>query len=153
MHNPSEVGVNTGRLRRCGWFDVVLGRYAVRINGLDCLAITKLDVLDDFEKIKVCIAYRDHKTGETYKDLPSIGSSFQRMEPIYETFPGWKKSINECRSYAELPSLAQKYLNFIAEQLNVPVAIVSVGPKRDQTIIIEDPIHGPKRVLTTSVKR
>ena len=144
--------MNTGRSRRCGWFDVVLGRYAVRINGLDCLAITKLDVLDEFEEIKVCVAYRDHKTGETYKDLPSIVGSFQRMEPIYETFPGWKKPTTSCRNYNELPVLAQSYLNFIAEQLDVPVAIVSVGPKRDQTIIIEDPIHGPKRVLTAVKK-
>ncbi len=147
----AEVGVTTGRPRRCGWFDTVLGRYSVRINGLDCLAITKLDVLDEFEEIKVCIAYKDRKTGQTHTDLPSIAGSFGRMEPIYETFPGWGKPTSACRSYAELPAAAQRYLNFIAEQLDVPVAVVSVGQKRDQTIIIEDPIHGPKRVLTKSV--
>jgi adenylosuccinate synthase len=144
----AEVGVTTGRPRRCGWFDTVLGRYAARINGLDCLAITKLDVLDEFDEIKVCVAYKDSKTGKTYDDLPSIAGSFQRMEPIYKTFPGWKKPTNECRSYAELPKLAQDYLDFISNQLEVPVAIVSVGPMRDQTVIVEDPIHGPKRVLT-----
>jgi adenylosuccinate synthase len=146
----AEVGVTTGRPRRCGWFDAVLGRYAVRINGLDCLAITKLDVLDEFDEIKVCIAYKDRKTGEVYKDLPSMAGAFQRMEPIYQSFPGWHSRTSECRSYSDLPAGAQGYLNFIAEQLDCPVAIVSVGPKRDQTIVIEDPIHGPKRVLTHS---
>ena len=144
----AEVGVTTGRPRRCGWLDAVLGRYAVRINGLDCLAITKLDVLAEFDEIKVCVAYRDRKTSEVYKDLPSIAGSFQRMEPIYETFPGWQTTTTDCRSYAELPAVAQRYLDFIAGELDVPVAIVSVGTKRDQTIVIEDPIHGPKRVLS-----
>jgi adenylosuccinate synthase len=147
----AEVGVTTGRPRRCGWFDTVLGRYSVRINGLDCLAITKLDVLDEFDEIKICVAYRDQKTGETYKELPSIAGSFQRMEPIYETFQGWKQSTTGCKTYEELPAGARKYLNFIEQQLDVPVAIVSVGQKRANTIIIEDPIHGPKRVLTKSV--
>lgn len=144
----AEVGVTTGRPRRCGWLDCVLGRYAVRINGLDCLAITKLDVLDEFDELKVCIAYKDPKTGEVYNELPSIAGSFQRMEPVYATFAGWNRSTSECRSYEDLPVAAQRYLNFIQEQLGVPVAIVSVGQKRDQTIVIEDPIHGPKRVLT-----
>ncbi len=144
----AEVGVTTGRPRRCGWFDLVLGRYSVRINGLDCLAITKLDVLDDFDEIKVCVAYKDSETGKTYKDLPSIGSSFQRMQPIYQSFPGWKKSTSSCRSLKELPANAQHYLDFLAEEMDVTIAIVSVGPKRDQTVVIEDPIHGPKRVLS-----
>lgn len=144
----AEVGVTTGRPRRCGWFDLVLGRYSVRINGLDCLAITKLDVLDDFDEIKVCVAYKNKETGKTYKDLPSIGSSFQLMEPIYQSFPGWKKSTSSCRSLKDLPSNAQNYLNFLAEEMDVTIAIVSVGPKRDQTVVIEDPIHGPKRVLS-----
>ncbi len=144
----AEVGVTTGRPRRCGWFDLVLGRYSVRINGLDCLAITKLDVLDDFDEIKVCVAYKNKETGKTYKDLPSIGSSFQLMEPIYQTFPGWKKSTSSCRSLKDLPTNAQNYLNFLAEEMDVTIAIVSVGPKRDQTVVIEDPIHGPKRVLS-----
>ncbi len=148
----AEVGVTTGRPRRCGWFDTVLGRYSVRINGLDCLAITKLDVLDEFDEIKICVAYRDAKTKEVYKDLPSITGCLQYMEPVYESFTGWRKSTSECVSYNDLPAQAQKYINFIAEQLDVPVAIVSVGQNRDQTIIIEDPIHGPKRVLTKNVK-
>ena len=147
----AEVGVVTGRPRRCGWFDCVLGRYAVRVNGLDCLAITKLDVLDEFDEIKVCVAYRNTETGETHKELPSIGSTFQKMEPVYESFPGWKRQTTSCRSSKELPKEAQGYLNFLAQHLGCPIAIVSVGPKRDQTIIIEDPIHGPKRVLSRAV--
>jgi adenylosuccinate synthase len=146
----AEVGVTTGRPRRCGWFDAVLGRYSVRINGLDCLAITKLDVLDGFDSIEVCTSYRDKTTGQTYKDLPSIGSTFKNMEAIYQTLPGWNKSTSGCRSFKDLPVEAQKYLNFLAKELDAPVAIVSVGPQRDQTIVIEDPIHGPKRVLTST---
>ena len=92
----AEVGVTTGRPRRCGWFDCVVGRYSVRINGLDCLAITKLDVLDEFDEIKICVAYRDCATGDVYKDLPSIAGSFGAMEPVFETFPGWQKSTSEC---------------------------------------------------------
>jgi adenylosuccinate synthase len=144
----AEIGVTTGRPRRCGWFDTVLGRYSVRINGLDCLAITKLDVLDDFEEIKVCVSYRDRQSKQVHRDLQSIGSSLKHMEPIYETFGGWKTSTSHCRSFKDLPSQARRYLDFLAEELDVPVAIVSVGPKRDQTIVIEDPIHGPKRILS-----
>jgi len=147
----AEVGVTTGRPRRCGWFDAVLGRYAVRINGLDCLAITKLDVLDEMDEIKVCTSYRDKTTGETYQDLPSIGSTFKNMEAIYTTLKGWKKSTSDCRTFKELPAEAQKYLDFLSKQLDATIAIVSVGPKRDQTIVIEDPIHGPKRVLEHSI--
>jgi adenylosuccinate synthase len=105
-------------------------------------------VLDEFEEIQVCTSYRDRETGKTYKELPSIGSSFQRMEAIYESFPGWKSSTSDCRSFKDLPTNARRYLDFLAEQLDVRIAIVSVGPKRDQTIVIEDPIHGPKRVLS-----
>ncbi|MCW5821982.1 MAG: adenylosuccinate synthase [Cyanobacteria bacterium TGS_CYA1] len=147
----AEVGVTTGRPRRCGWFDAVLGRYAVRINGLDCLAITKMDVLDGFDEIKVCIEYKNKETGKVYKDLPSIGAMFAQMEPVYKTLKGWKQSTVNCRKFSELPDAAQKYLEFIEQELDVPVAIVSVGPKRDNTIIIEDPIHGPKRVLSKAV--
>ncbi len=147
----AEVGVTTGRPRRCGWFDCVVGRYSVRINGLDCLAITKLDVLDEFDEIQICVAYRDKTDGSIHKELPSIGSQFKRMEPIYKTFPGWKKPTYKLKSIKDLPVEAQRYLDFIAEELDCPVAIVSVGPTRDKTMIIEDPIHGPKRVLSKSV--
>lgn len=141
----AEFGTTTGRKRRCGWFDAVIGRYAVRINGLDCLAITKLDVLDELEEIKVCVAYEID--GETTEDFPSNARHFANCQPIYKTLPGWQKSTAECRTLEDLPKEALSYLKFLAELMDVPIAIVSLGASRDQTIIVEDPIHGPKRAL------
>jgi len=141
----AEFGTTTGRQRRCGWFDAVIGRYAVRINGLDCLAITKLDVLDELDEIKVCVAYK--LDGRTCRDLPGDARQFARCEPIYETMPGWQQSTEHCRTLEDLPSQALDYLKFLAELMDVPIAIVSLGASRDQTIIVEDPIHGPKRAL------
>lgn len=141
----AEFGTTTGRRRRCGWFDAVIGRYAVRINGLDCLAITKLDVLDTLEEIKVCIAYEID--GERCSQFPSSSDRFSRCRPIYETLPGWQQSTADCRSLEDLPKQALDYLKFLAELMSVPIALVSLGASRDQTIIIEDPIHGPKRAL------
>lgn len=141
----AEFGTTTGRPRRCGWFDAVIGRYAVRINGLDCLAITKLDVLDELEEIKVCIAY--DVDGQRCEDFPSNPRKFAHCQPIYQTVPGWKCSTNHCRSLEDLPQQALDYLKLLAELMKVPIAIVSLGASRDQTIIVEDPIHGPKRAL------
>jgi adenylosuccinate synthase len=141
----AEFGTTTGRKRRCGWFDAVIGRYAVRINGLDCLAITKLDVLDELEEIKVCVAYEID--GERCVDFPKSSRIFARCTPIYETLPGWKQSTEECRNLEDLPPQALDYLKFLADLMEVPIAIVSLGASRDQTIIVEDPIHGPKRAL------
>jgi adenylosuccinate synthase len=141
----AEFGTTTGRRRRCGWFDAVIGRYAVRINGLDCLAITKLDVLDELEEIKVCVAYEID--GETCNHFPTNASQFANCKPVYQTLPGWQESTTRCRSLADLPKNALNYLKYMAELMKVPIAIVSVGPGRDQTIIVEDPIHGPKRAL------
>ncbi|MBD3882643.1 adenylosuccinate synthase [Phormidium tenue FACHB-886] len=141
----AEFGTTTGRQRRCGWFDAVIGRYAVRINGLDCLAITKLDVLDELDEIKVCVAYE--LDGQQCRDFPSNARQFARCRPIYETMPGWKQSTADCRALDDLPPQALDYLKFLAELMEVPIAIVSLGASRDQTIIVEDPIHGPKRAL------
>lgn len=141
----AEFGTTTGRRRRCGWFDAVIGRYAVRINGLDCLAITKLDVLDELEEIKVCVAYEID--GQRCRDLPSNAREFARCQPVYKTLPGWQQSTAQCRSLDDLPRQALDYLKFLAELMEVPIAIVSLGASRDQTIIVEDPIHGPKRAL------
>lgn len=141
----AEYGTTTGRRRRCGWFDASIGRYAVRINGLDCLAITKLDVLDELEEIKVCVAYEC--AGNRCDDFPTHASQLALCKPIYETLPGWQQSTAHCRSLEDLPKQALDYLKFLAELMEVPIAIVSVGPSRDQTIIVEDPIHGPKRAL------
>lgn len=141
----AEFGTTTGRKRRCGWFDAVIGRYAVRINGMDCLAITKLDVLDELEEIKVCVAYEID--GERSEHFPRSARQFVRCRPIYKTMPGWRTSTSHCRSLEELPRQALDYLKFLAELIEVPIAIVSLGASRDQTIIVEDPIHGPKRAL------
>ena len=141
----AEFGTTTGRQRRCGWFDAVIGRYAVRINGLDCLAITKLDVLDTLDEIKVCVAYEID--GKRCDDFPTNAKAFGRCVPIYESRPGWKTSTEECRALEDLPKQALDYLKFLAELMAVPIAIVSLGAGRDQTIIVEDPIHGPKRAL------
>ncbi|MGB5595285.1 MAG: adenylosuccinate synthase [Crocosphaera sp.] len=141
----AEFGTTTGRRRRCGWFDAVIGRYAVRVNGLDCLAITKLDVLDELAQIKVCVAYE--LDGQTCHHFPSNASQFARCTPIYETLPGWQQSTEDCRTLEDLPKEALDYLKFLAELMEVSIAIVSLGASRDQTIIVEDPIHGPKRAL------
>jgi adenylosuccinate synthase len=141
----AEFGTTTGRRRRCGWFDAVIGRYAVRINGMDCLAITKLDVLDALEEIKVCVAYEID--GQRTPNFPSSARQFARCRPVYETLPGWQQSTSECRSLEDLPPQALDYLRFLAELMEVPIAIVSLGASRDCTIIVEDPIHGPKRAL------
>ncbi|HEY9769162.1 MAG TPA: adenylosuccinate synthase [Coleofasciculaceae cyanobacterium] len=141
----AEFGTTTGRRRRCGWFDAVIGRYAVRINGLDCLAITKLDVLDELEEIKVCVAYEID--GEICNHFPTNASHFANCKPVFQTLPGWQQSTTGCRSLSDLPEKALNYLKYMAELMKVPIAIVSVGPSRDQTIIVEDPIHGPKRAL------
>ncbi|MGA1263174.1 MAG: adenylosuccinate synthase [Prochlorothrix sp.] len=141
----AEFGTTTGRKRRCGWFDAVIGRYAVRINGMDCLAITKLDVLDELDEIKVCVAYNIE--GERCEAFPTNSHRLGKCEPIYETLPGWQQSTADCRRLEDLPKTALNYLKFLAELMDVPIALVSVGPSRDQTIIVEDPIHGPKRAL------
>jgi adenylosuccinate synthase len=144
----AEFGTTTGRKRRCGWFDGVIGRYAVRINGLDCLAITKLDVLDQLPEIKVCVAYE--LDGQILRDFPNNSRTFARCQPIYETVPGWQQSTQDCTALTELPQAARDYLKFLAELMEVPIAIVSLGASRGQTIIVEDPIHGPKRGLLSA---
>lgn len=141
----AEFGTTTGRRRRCGWFDAVIGRYAVRINGLDCLAITKLDVLDQLDQVKVCVAYEID--GEPCQHFPSNARRFAHCRPIYQTLPGWKQPTDHCRTLEDLPPQALDYLKFLAELMEVPISIVSLGASRDQTIIVEDPIHGPKRAL------
>ena len=140
-----EFGTTTGRRRRCGWFDGVIGKYAVEVNGLDCLAITKLDVLDELDEINVCIAY--DLDGEIIDHFPSSSDEFSKCKPIFKTLPGWKCSTAECRKLEDLPPTAMNYLRFLAELMEVPIAIVSLGASRDQTIVVEDPIHGPKRAL------
>lgn len=145
-----EIGTTTGRARRVGWFDAVLMRYAIRINGMDCLALTKLDVLDDLEELYVCTAYKDIRTGEIYKDLPAKSNFLKYVEAIYEKIDTWKddtKHSTDARDFTGLPQGAISYVRYLEKLLEIPITIVGVGPSREQTIIIEDPIHGPRRVL------
>jgi len=143
-----EFGTTTGRRRRCGWFDGVIGKYAVEVNGLDCLAITKLDVLDELDEIQVCIAYE--LDGKRIEHFPSSAEAFARCNPIFESLPGWRCSTENCRRLEDLPSPAMNYLRYLADLMEVPIAIVSLGASRDQTIVVEDPIHGPKRALLSA---
>ena len=131
----NEFGATTGRPRRCGWFDCVLMKYSVLINQFDYLAITKLDVLDDLESIKICTAYK-------YKDeiidyFPNDIEVLNSCEPVYEELPGWKESTKDIREYDKLPKNALAYLDRITQMLGVPIKIVSVGAKRDATIFVE----------------
>lgn len=128
-----EYGVTTGRQRRAGWYDAVIVRYAVEVNGLTDLILTKLDVLSEFETIKVCVAY-EH-LGKIYKTVPGHQSAFHHAKPIYEELPGWKTDITGCRTFDELPEKAQEYVKFIEELAGVPVSMIAVGPDREQTIM------------------
>jgi len=140
-----EFGTTTGRRRRCGWFDGIIGKYAVEVNGLDCLAITKLDVLDELDEIQVCVAYE--LNGSQIEYFPTNSDDLKKCKPIYKKLKGWQCSTADCRKLSDLPEGAMNYLRFLAELMEVPIAIVSLGANRDQTIVIEDPIHGPKRAL------
>jgi adenylosuccinate synthase len=127
-----EFGATTGRPRRCGWFDSVVARYAIRINGIDSLALTKLDVLDKFGTIKVCTAYR---LGDRILDeFPADLQTLQQCEPIYEEIVGWRESTADIKSWDEMPSNAKNYLDYIKSLVKTPIEIISVGSKRSQTI-------------------
>jgi adenylosuccinate synthase len=127
-----EYGATTGRPRRCGWFDSVVARYAARINGLTDLAITKLDVLDAFEQISICVAYK--AGGETIDAVPADTGAFESVEPVYETYPGWRCSTADARVLSDLPREARAYLDRMTELVGAPIAYVSVGNRRDQVI-------------------
>jgi len=127
-----EYGASTGRPRRCGWYDAVVVRYAARVNGLDALAITKLDVLDDLDEIRICTAYRWR--GQDLREFPSDLNIVTTCEPVYETLPGWKASTKGVRAMADLPTAARAYLARLEETSHVRAAIVSTGSDRDDTI-------------------
>jgi len=130
-----EFGATTGRPRRCGWFDAVAMRYSAMINGLERIAITKLDVLDQFDEIKVCIGYE--YGGKRLKTFPTDVKSLTHITPIYELFEGWKTILAGITSYADLPTNARRYIEALAHLSGTSLGIVSVGPRRDQTIVIE----------------
>ncbi|MGV8084006.1 MAG: adenylosuccinate synthase [Coriobacteriia bacterium] len=127
-----EFGTTTGRKRRCGWYDAVIVRYAVQVNGLTDLVITKLDVLSCLDTIKVCVAYEYE--GKRYSSVPSHQTAFHHAKPIYEELPGWGVDISGCRTFEELPREAREYITFIEDLADVPVSIIAVGPSREQTI-------------------
>ncbi len=132
-----EFGTVTGRKRRCGWFDSVLVRQAAAVSGISGIALTKLDVLDGLDEIKICVGYRIGD--KAYDYLPPHASDQAAVEPIYETIPGWSESTAGARSWAELPAAAIKYIRRVEELIRCPVALVSTSPERDDTILVRDP--------------
>jgi adenylosuccinate synthase len=131
----NEYGATTGRDRRCGWFDAPVVRRSAMVNGLTHLAITKMDVMDDFDTIKVCTAYM--LDGQEIAVLPSQLSKVSRVEPIYQEFKGWKSDTSKATSWNDLPDQAKKYLEYLSELVGVKIGMVSVGPRRDQSIIVD----------------
>jgi adenylosuccinate synthase len=136
----NEFGSTTGRPRRCGWFDAVVLRYAVRVNGLTGVAITKLDVLDDFDTIKICTGYKYN--GGVINEIPATLDVFAACEPVYEELPGWKCNITSAKTFADLPENAQKYVRRLEELIGCEIVMVSVGPRRDETISLRNPFSG-----------
>ncbi len=135
-----EFGTVTGRKRRCGWFDAVLVRQAAKVSGMDGVAFTKLDVLDGFETLKICIGYEID--GRRYDYLPSSAGLQARAKPIYEELEGWSESTYGARSWADLPAKAIKYVRRVEELIETPVALLSTSPERDDTIFVKDPFAG-----------
>ena len=131
-----EFGVNTGRPRRCGWYDAVLARQAVRINGFTDLFITKLDVLTGLEKVPVCVAYE--VDGVRFDEIPMTQTDFHHAKPIYEYFDGWNESISDAKTLDELPENARKYVHKLEELSGCRISAIGVGPDRDQTIVVRD---------------
>ena len=131
-----EVGVTTGRNRRCGWFDAPIARYAVRVNGLTDFFLTKLDVLTGWEKIPVCVAYE--VDGVRVEELPASQTDFHHAKPIYEYLPGWKENISKAKSVEDLPNNAKEYVKFLEKVSGAPISAIGVGPGRDETIVVRD---------------
>ena len=130
----AEYGATTGRPRRCGWFDAFLVSYSAMINGIDSVAITKLDVLGTFESIKVCVGYK--LNGKSLNSFPTDVEQLNNITPVYETLDGWMEDISKCKSYDELPQKTKDYLEFISDHANIKIEIISVGPKRKQTFTV-----------------
>ncbi len=134
-----EFGTTTGRPRRCGWFDAVLSRYCVLVGGLTQMAITKIDVFNDFDELKICVAYKDKRNGRIYEDYPTNINLHNYLEPVYITMEGWKQDLNDAKTLEQLPEKAKNYLKKLEELVGIPVSIVSIGPDREQTLMKENP--------------
>lgn len=135
-----EYGATTGRARRCGWFDAVAGRFAAQVNGLDGAVITRLDVLDKLPSLRICTHYR--LDGHLLSTPPSDPDALARCEPVCQDWPGWQETTSKVRRFADLPQAAQEYVNAVAEATGCPVYLVSVGPRREETIEIKDAFQG-----------
>jgi adenylosuccinate synthase len=134
----NEYGSVTRRPRRCGWFDAVATRYAAELNGFDSIALTKLDVLDALDEIKVCIGYQvDGKRVDTF---PAVSHALRKIKPVYETLEGWKSETLGITDFDKLPAKAQDYVRFLSDQVGVEIGLISTGPERDQTIILKDSV-------------
>jgi adenylosuccinate synthase len=133
-----EYGASTGRPRRCGWYDAVALRYAVRVNGIDSIALTKLDVLDGLEKIEICTGYSI--AGRTVHEFPSDLNSCGPITPIYESWAGWQAPTKGAKQYAALPVEAQRYITRLEEVSGVPVGLISTGSDRNETIVRDDSV-------------
>ena len=134
-----EFGTVTGRARRCGWFDAALVRQTVRTCGIQGIALTKLDILDGFPEIKICVGYK--LDGRTIDYLPASEHAQSRVEPIYETAEGWNEATAKARSWAQLPGAAVKYVRRIEELIGCPVALLSTSPEREDTILMQNPFE------------
>jgi adenylosuccinate synthase len=131
----AEYGTSTGRPRRCGWYDAVAVRFSVRLAGYSSIVLTKLDVLDGFERLRVANAYRDPVDGREWDTVPASTATYERLEPVYEDLAGWESDTTACRSWAALPSAARAYVERLEDLAGVPISHVSVGPERDQMIV------------------
>jgi len=131
----AEYGTSTGRARRCGWYDAVVVRFSVRLAGYSGIALTKLDVLDDLERIPIAVAYRDPADGREWTTVPASTSVYERLEPVYEELPGWQTDTTACRTWSDLPSAAREYVERLEELAGAPISHVSVGPERAQMIV------------------
>ncbi len=143
MQRGNEFGATTGRARRCGWLDLVLLRYAVRVNGLTSLAVTKLDVLDGCEELKICTGYRHE--GKLYREMPADLKVLQECQPVYERWTGWAADTTGLTSYRALPTVAKRYLARVEELSTCRIDIISTGSKRGDTIVIRNPLDRSKK--------
>jgi adenylosuccinate synthase len=128
-----EYGTTTGRPRRCGWFDAVAARFSTRINGFTSIAITRLDVLDGLPELKICVGYK--LNGKTVDSFPASIAALERCQPVYEEIPGWQASTADVRQFRQLPPKAQQYVRRLEALLGCPVSLISVGERREQTIV------------------
>jgi len=134
----NEYGSVTRRPRRCGWFDAVATRYAAELNGFDSVALTKLDVLDALDEIKVCVGYEVN--GERIDTFPAVSSDLRQIKPIYESLPGWNANTLGVTTFDGLPENARGYVEFLSKQIGVEIGLISTGPERDQTVILGESV-------------